>query len=312
MASFEPVYIKAFQSGLLHEKVKSANKILNSCVLCPRECRINRIEGQLGICKTGKNAWLNAYKAHLGEETPLIGKNGSGTFFFTHCNLLCIFCQNYELSHEGRGKEISNSEMAEMMLILQEAECPNIHFISPTHVVPQILSALEIAVQKGLSIPLVYNSSGYESIETLKILDGIIDIYMPDFKFWDPDISEKLCSAYDYPEKARAAIIEMHRQVGDLVLDESGKAHRGLLLRHLIMPSGLAGTQNIMHFVAQEISPNTYVNIMPQFKPHGRSYEVKELMNCITEDDYADTLKAAREAGIHRIDPRPGKVFMGF
>ena len=312
MEYYEPIYIKTFRSGQLQEKIQTARKIMNACEICPRQCRVNRNSGETGICKTAGNAVLYRYKVHYGEETPLIGANGSGSFFFTHCNLRCIFCQNFEMSHQGKGREITAEEMAGMMLTLQKSGCSNINFITPTHVIPQILSALGIAIHKGLSIPLVYNSSGYESVETLKLLDGVIDIYMPDFKFWDPEISEKLCGVRDYAEKTRAAIIEMHRQTGDLVLDETGTARRGLLLRHLILPSGLAGTRDIMRFTARQISPNTYVNIMPQFKPYYRSREVRELMNRITECDYADVLKTAREEGITRIDPLPGKVFMSF
>jgi putative pyruvate formate lyase activating enzyme len=313
MMSCEASYIETFKKGLLREKVEKASEMLRSCALCPRECRVDRLSGQLGICKTGKKAYLNCYKAHFGEEPSLIGDTGSGAFFFTHCSLLCIFCTNYELSHEGQGREISDPEMADMMLSLEHAGCPNINLITPTHVIPQILSALEIAVGNGLSIPLVYNSSGYEKVEALQLLDGVVDIYMPDFKFWDPDVSEKLCQARDYPETARRAICEMHRQVGDLVVDKtSGMARSGLLLRHLLMPCGMAGTRDIMRFVAREISPNTYVNIMPQFKPHGRSCEIKELLQPISEEDYAEALKAAREEGIERIEKRPGCVFMGF
>lgn len=313
MTSFEPSYIETFKKGLLREKVNKANEMLRSCAICPRECHVDRLSGRVGVCKTGKNAFLNCYKAHLGEERSLIGNTGSGAFFFAHCNLLCIFCTNYELSHEGQGREISDSEMADMMLTLEQSGCPNINFITPTHVIPQILSALEIAVGNGLSIPLVYNSSGYENVEALRLLEGVIDIYMPDFKFWDPDISEKLSRARDYPETARRAICEMHRQVGDLVIDESsGMAQRGLLLRHLLLPCGMAGTRDIMRFVAREISPNTYVNIMPQFKPHGRSHKIKELLQPISEEDYAAALQAVREEGIKRIERRPGLVFMGF
>jgi len=312
MNSIEPKFMRTFQSGELHKKVQKAWDRLASCDICPRNCGVDRLSGQTGICDTGRNPVLYRYKAHLGEETPLIGKNGSGTFFFTHCNLRCIFCQNFEMSHLGEGREISLNQMSDMMLVLQKSGCSNINFITPTHVVPQILAALEIAIQKGLCIPLVYNTSGYESVDTLKLLDGVIDVYMPDFKFWDPDVSEKLCGLRDYPEIARQAVLEMHRQVGDLKINGQGLAIQGLLLRHLLLPSGLGGTYDIMKFISEAISPDTYVNIMPQFKPFYRSKEVRELLNPITEDDYAEALQTARELGIHRIDPLPGKVFMGF
>lgn len=312
MISEAPVYLDTHRSGLLRCKVEQAESALSSCELCPKQCRADRLAGELGACRTGRFARLNCYKAHVGEETPLLGQNGSGTFFFACCNLQCIFCQNHELSHGGEGREVSANELADMMMILQDSGCSNIHFITPTHVVPQILAAVDMAIPRGLSVPLVYNSSGYESVDTLKLLAGVVDIYMPDFKFWDPDVSEKLCGARDYPEIARQAISEMHHQVGDLVMDDSGRARRGLLLRHLILPSGLAGTRDIMRFVAREISRNTYVNIMPQFKPYWRSKQVRELLKPVTEADYACALRAAREEGITRIDPKPGKVFMGF
>ena len=312
MMTYQPFYIEAFKKGLLSKKAAQARKMLESCTLCPRQCRVDRTAGELGLCRTGEKAHLAFYKSHYGEETPLVGKNGSGAFFFTYCNLLCIFCQNYELSHEGCGREVSDSELADIMMILQDGGCPNIHFITPTHVLSPILSALEIAVQKGLCIPLVYNSSGYESFEVLKLLDGLIDIYMPDFKFWDSEVARRLCNAPDYPEIARQAVKEMHRQVGDLKIEEDGIARRGLLLRHLLMPAGMAGTREVMRFVAQEISPDTYVNIMPQFRPYGRSREIRELMQPIRKPDYVNALEAAREEGIFRIDRRPGRVFMGF
>jgi putative pyruvate formate lyase activating enzyme len=196
-----------------------------------------------------------------------VGTHGSGTIFFSHCNLLCLFCQNYDISHEGHGEAVTADELAQIMLFLQDNGCHNINFVTPSHVVPQILAALEIAVPGGLRVPLVYNTSAYDRVETIKLLDGIIDIYMPDFKFWDPEPAKEICQAEDYPDIACAAIVEMHRQVGDLFLDESGLAYRGLLVRHLVMPFHMAGTRNIMDFIAKKISVNTYVNIMPQYRP---------------------------------------------
>jgi len=298
----EPVYLETYSKGLLKEKIKKAREILSSCSLCPRRCGVDRLSGQLGICKTGENAYVSSYHSHYGEEAPLVGHNGSGTIFFTYCNLLCNFCQNYDISHEGRGDEVSDEQIAGMMLFLQNSGCHNINFVTPTHVVPQILSALEIAIKNGLSVPLVYNTGGYDRVETLKLLDGVIDIYMPDFKFWDPKVAELTCEAQNYPEIAQNAVLEMHRQVGDLVIDKSGIARRGLLIRHLVLPHGLAGTRNIMKFIAQKVSLNSYVNIMPQYRPCGRAYEVKELSRMLLPKEYKAALREAKEEGVARLD----------
>ena len=227
MSSFEPAYVETHEKGLLKEKIAKASAILQDCVLCPRECHVDRLSDQKGVCKTGKNAWVSSYSPHFGEEAPLVGRKGSGTIFFTHCNLLCNFCQNFDISHEGVGSEVSDTQLANMMLALQNRGCHNINFVTPSHVVPQILSALEKAVEGGLSVPLVYNTGAYDTVETLKILDGVFDIYMPDFKFWDPEVAKLTCNASDYPEVARKALLEMHRQVGDLVMDRSGIAKTG-------------------------------------------------------------------------------------
>ncbi len=304
MPSYEPVYIETYKKGLLAEKKEEAHNALNSCTLCPRKCKTDRLSGQTGICKTGEKAYVSSFNPHFGEEAPLVGTNGSGTIFFTHCNLLCNFCQNYDISHLGHGEEVSNEQLSGIMLHLQKAGCHNINFVTPSHVVSQILSALEIAVKNGLSVPLVYNTGGYDRVETLQLLEGVFDIYMPDFKFWDPEVSETTCKAKDYPEVARKALIEMHRQVGDLVLDDSGIANRGILLRHLVLPSDLAGTREIMRFVALEISLNTYVNIMPQYRPCGRADDVKGLSVYLSQKDYKMALQAALEEGIERLDSR--------
>ncbi|MGD8549550.1 MAG: radical SAM protein [Desulfobacterales bacterium] len=304
MSLFKPAYIETSKKGLLSEKIEKAYKILNSCTLCPRKCKVNRLSGETGICKTGEKAYVSSFNAHFGEEDPLVGTHGSGTIFFTHCNLLCIFCQNYDISHLGHGEQTSNENLAGIMLHLQNAGCHNINFVTPSHVVPQILTAVEIAVDHGLSVPLVYNTGGYDRVETLKLLEGVFDIYMPDFKFWDPEISKTVCDAQDYPEVARKALVEMHRQVGDLITDESGIARRGLLVRHLVLPHGLAGTREIMRFIANKISSNTYVNIMPQYRPCGRASEIKELSDYLSQKDYKTALEAAREEGVDRLDRR--------
>jgi len=305
MAFFEPVYIKTYEKGLLKDKVEKANKNLNNCQLCPRKCNADRLSGQVGICKTAEYALVSSCQLHFGEEAPLVGKNGSGTIFFTHCNLLCSFCQNYDISHEGRGMEVSDIELAGMMLSLQKSGCHNINFVTPSHVVPQILSALEKAIEKGLNLPLVYNTGGYDNVSTLKLLEGVFDIYMPDFKFWNDEISELICKTPDYPEIARNAIKEMHRQVGDLFIDNSGLAKRGLLIRHLVLPYDLAGTRGIMGFLFREISPDTYVNVMSQYRPCGNAYKYDKLSHPLSLKDYKIALLEAREEGITRLD-KPG------
>ena len=302
MKPFQPAYIKSFEKGLLDEKIQSAQKLLSRCELCPRRCKIDRISGETGICKTGKNARVSSYNPHFGEESPLVGRHGSGTVFFTHCNLMCLFCQNFDISHEGQGRDVSNEELAGMMLSLQDMGCHNINFVTPSHVVPQILAAVKIAVHNGLSIPLVYNTGGYDRIETLALLEGVFDIYMPDFKFWSPALAEQACNAADYPEVARLALQEMHRQVGDLVLDKSGIAQKGLLIRHLVLPKSLADTRDIMDFIARKISTNSYVNIMSQYRPCGRAAEVKGLGSYLTPDEYKQAVREAIEAGITRLD----------
>jgi len=305
----EPVYIKTFEEGLLKEKIAKAYDILSACNLCPRRCGVDRNAGETGICKTGKMAKVSSYNSHFGEEAPLVGSRGSGTIFLTHCNLMCLFCQNYDISHEGYGQNVSDEQISAMMLVLQKQGCHNINFVTPTHVVPQILSALEIAIQNGLKVPLVYNSGGYDRVDTLKLLDGVFDIYMPDFKFWDPEIAEAACDAPDYPEVARRALLEMHRQVGDLVIDGQGIAQRGLLIRHLVLPKGLAGTREIMRFIATKISTNSYVNVMSQYRPCGRAAEVNGLDSHLPANDYRQALEFARQEGITRLD-QPRRVFI--
>jgi len=309
MQSSEPAYKKAFKTGSLQEKITRANEILESCDLCPRRCGVDRLSGETGICKTAKKAFISSYGPHFGEESPLVGSNGSGTIFFTHCNLLCLFCQNYDISHEGCGEEASDQQLASVMLALQNQGCHNINFVTPSHVVPQILSALKIAVKGGLNIPLVYNTGGYDRVETLKLLEGVFDIYMPDFKFWNPEIAESACDAKDYPEVARRALAEMHRQVGDLVIDAAGIARRGVLIRHLVLPQGIANTRDIMRFIATKISADSYVNIMSQYRPCGRAAEVKGLSEHLSQADYRQALEAAKQEGITRLD-RPGGVFL--
>lgn len=244
---------------------------------------------------------VSSYNPHFGEESPLVGTYGSGTIFITSCNLGCVFCQNYDISHLGRGYEVSFERFAQMMVELQNMGCHNINFVTPTHVVPQILEALPIAIRDGLSVPLVYNTGGYDLVETLQLLDGVFDIYMPDFKFSDNDVAAKLCRARDYPHVAMKAIKEMHRQVGDLVIDERGIAERGLIVRHLVMPNGLAGTRKVMKFLAKEISRNTYVNIMDQYRPCGLACKYPEINRQISFDEFEAARQIAQEEGITRL-----------
>lgn len=275
---------------------------MRECTLCPRNCRVNRLEGENGICRTGSLPFVSSYNPHFGEEKPLVGRYGSGTIFMTNCNLLCIFCQNYTISHLGDGSEISLNELADIMLYLQKIGCHNINFVTPTHQVPQILGALHIAIDRGLRIPLVYNCGGYECVETLKILDGIFDIYMPDFKYSDKEAAFKLSKAKDYPDIAKAAIKEMHRQVGDLIIDERGIAVRGLLVRHLILPGGLAGTEEVVRFLSKEISPDTYLNLMDQYHPCYKASSNPPLDRRITKKEFSEAVKMAIKAGLKRLD----------
>ena len=298
----EAAYINAHRQGILKERAGELRRVMGDCTLCPRDCHADRLSGELGTCKTGELAEVSSYMPHFGEESPISGIRGSGTIFFTNCNLLCSFCQNFDISHEGKGQPVSTRELANMMLALQSIGCHNINFVTPSHVVPQILQALIPAVEEGLHIPLVYNSGGYDSVNTLKLLDGIIDIYMPDFKFWDRNISQDTCKAPDYPESARKAISEMYRQVGDLVISPQGIAQRGLLIRHLVMPEGAAGTRKIMEFLSSEISPDTYVNVMPQYRPCGKAWETPVLRRPLEMTEYREALQDAIDAGLSRLD----------
>jgi putative pyruvate formate lyase activating enzyme len=308
MSLSKPAYIRTFEKGLLKEKIVKAYSLLKSCVLCPRKCNADRLSGEIGTCKTAKFAWISSYNPHFGEEEPLVGSHGSGTIFFTHCNLLCKFCQNFDISHHANGRQVSDDELAGIMLRLQNQGCHNINFVTPSHVVPQILSAVENAVPRGLSIPLIFNTGGYDRITTLKLLDGVIDIYMPDFKFWDSRVAEIACQAVDYPKVAQKALMEMHRQVGDLQIDDAGIARRGLLIRHLVLPNGMAGTRKIMRFIAQHISPDSYVNIMSQYRPCGRAAEVKKLDSYLLSQEYHMAVDVAKREGITRLD-QPRRMF---
>jgi len=288
----------------LDARIKAARNLLSPCRLCPRVCGVDRLGGETGFCRTGDQALVASFQPHFGEEDPLVGEGGSGTIFFTHCNLGCVFCQNWPISHEGEGVEVSAEQLATMMLELQRRGCHNINFVTPSHVVPAILAALPTAIEQGLSVPLVYNSGGYDALETLALLDGIIDIYMPDFKFWDPDKARRYCLAADYPDRAREALLAMHRQVGDLVIDADGLARRGLLVRHLAMPGCLDDTEAIVRFLATELSPRTYVNIMDQYRPCGDAHRYDPIHRPLRHEEYESAIALAREAGLTRLDER--------
>jgi len=300
---FEPAYRK-LSGGELRRRAELAADGLVRCTFCPRGCGANRREGKVGVCQIGRWVRVSSFFPHHGEEDCLRGTMGSGTIFFSGCNLRCVFCQNFEISHYPAGDDCPPSRLAGMMLELQNAGCHNINWVTPEHVVPQILEALPLAVEAGLRLPIVYNTSAYDSPESLRLLDGIVDIYMPDFKIWDPQRARQYLLAEDYPAAAREAIHEMHRQVGNLTLDETGLAKRGVLVRHLVMPGDAAGTRDIMRFLAREISPHTYCNLMPQYSPAGKvgAGRFAEINRRITADEYGRAFAEARAAGLHRFD----------
>ncbi len=295
-----PSYIKTRSEGRLQEKIAAIEGILSSCTLCPRKCGVDRVQGQLGYCAAPSTLYVSSAFAHYGEEAPLVGTNGSGTIFLTHCNLRCLFCQNCDISIMGEGTAWPPESLASTMLQLQARGCHNINFVTPTHYVLQIVQALDLAAAGGLSIPLVYNCGGYESLEVLRLLDGVIDIYMPDIKFLDPDLSARYCNAADYPERVMDAVREMHRQVGDLEVDASGIARKGLLIRHLVMPGMAENTKKILAFIRHNISSDAFVNIMAQYRPCHQASLHKELNRGITNTEYVEALTFARSIGLTR------------
>jgi putative pyruvate formate lyase activating enzyme len=306
---FEPAYLTTYESGILEVKVQQALALLESCTVCPRDCRINRLQDQYAVCRTGRYAMVSSYFPHHGEEECLRGWKGSGTIFFSNCNLKCVFCQNFDISQQGRGSVTPPEQLARMMLELQSQGCHNINFVTPEHVVPQILEALLLAVKQGLKLPLVYNTSAYDSMDSIKLMNGVVDIYMPDFKFWDQDKARRYLKAEDYPETAKRVIREMYRQVGDLVLDQYGVAKRGVLLRHLVMPGDLEGTRAIMGWIARELSPTTYVNVMSQYRPAYKADRYPEIQRSLTSSEFRTAVKIAEEAGLERLDHRVDAFF---
>lgn len=293
----EASYRLLLDGGKLEEKVQQAYNLMKNCQLCPHLCKIDRHEKK-GVCRAGTTALVSSYGAHFGEEAPLVGTNGSGTIFFAFCNMKCIFCQNYEISWGGEGQAVSPQKLAEIMLYLQRRGCHNVNLVTPTHFVPQILEAVLIAAKMGLNVPLVYNCGGYERIETLKVLDGVIDIYMPDAKYNNSEIAKMLSGAPNYPQVIKLALKEMYRQVGDLQVDHRGIAIRGLIVRHLVLPMTLAGTKDIMKFIANEISPKTFVNIMNQYRPEYKASQHKDINRPITTKEYIEALEFAKAAGL--------------
>lgn len=302
MSGREPVYLALHRTGELRRRAEQALSRLRSCELCPRRCGVNRLEGEEGQCATGRFAQISSVGAHFGEEQPLVGTRGSGTIFFSGCNLRCVFCQNAEISQLGEGRECQPFALAEAMLSVQEQGCHNVNLVTPTHVTAQILEALALAAGEGLRLPLVYNCGGYESASTLALLDGVVDIYMPDLKYGDDRAGERWSGVPDYWQVARVALREMHRQVGTLALDEHGVAQRGVLVRHLVLPSDQAGTAQVVQFLAAELSPHTYLNLMDQYRPCHLVHGDPLLGRRITPAEYQRAVALARAAGLDRLD----------
>ncbi len=307
-ADFEPAYLKLARSGHMQERVTAAFQHMAKCDLCAWECRVDRKAGTLGVCRSGVKARISSYGPHLGEEDPLRGWRGSGTIFFARCNMRCQFCQNYDISQTDAGEELEPDELAAIILELQNSRCHNINLVSPSHVVPQILAAIYLAAQQGLRLPIVYNTGGFDSLSALRLLDGVIDIYMPDMKYASQHIARAYSRIPHYPQSNQAAVKEMHHQVGDLQIDAQGLAQRGLLVRHLVLPNGLAGTAEIVDFLAKEISPDTYLNLMDQYRPdfNVRQYPNRfpKLRRPVNTQEFQAALQAARAAGLHRFDER--------
>ncbi|MBE9566398.1 MAG: radical SAM protein [Proteobacteria bacterium] len=299
---FKPAYLLMGPDELA-ARAAALRQIMRDCRLCPRECRVDRLAGETGACAVGAEPMVSSYGPHFGEEAPLVAGHGSGTIFLTHCNLKCLFCQNYDISHLGHGTTLTVEDLADTMLDLQRRGCHNINWVTPTHQVPMLVEAARLAAEKGLYLPIVYNCGGYESLEVLRLLDGIVDIYMPDAKYGDNETGLKLSSVPDYWDRNREALTEMHRQVGDLVLDDDGVAARGLLVRHLVLPNDLARTKPVTEFIAS-LSRDTYINVMAQYRPAHRAREVPELARPITTTEFHQAVQTAFDAGLRRLDQR--------
>ena len=308
---FIPAYVRAFEQGLLQQRATEAIESLRSCKVCPRDCEIDRFSNKIGVCKSGRLSRVASAFPHFGEEDCLHGWNGSGTIFFGWCNLRCVFCQNFGTSQFGEGAEVTATQLAQMMLDLQRIGCHNVNFVTPEHVVPQILEALVIAVERGLRLPLVYNTSAYDSLESIRWMDGIVDIYMPDFKLWSAEHCRRYLVASDYADAARKVIATMHAQVGELKVDENGLALRGVLVRHLVMPGLLDDTREIMRWIAGSLSLDTYVNVMDQYyRAHKAETEPRfaDINRGIFVDEFCGALELACAAGLWRFDTRWRRV----
>lgn len=295
----QPSYLALYESGELEDRVVQLTKKLEACTLCPRGCKVNRLKGELGFCKAGWNPVVSSFFPHFGEERPLVGRYGSGTIFLTHCNLKCNFCQNYDISHLGSGENLSIQKVAQMMIYLQMQGCHNINLVTPTHYAPQIVAALPYAIRMGLELPIVYNCGGYESLEVIELLDGIVDIYMPDAKFSNVEHAKHFANAPDYYNVLKSVLKEMHRQVGVLKIKD-GIAYQGLLIRHLVMPNGVAGSEEILKFIAEELSTDSYVNIMNQYHPCFEAIDEPLIDRRITSAEYHWAIELAKKFGLHR------------
>ncbi|RQD78634.1 radical SAM protein [Desulfonatronospira sp. MSAO_Bac3] len=305
-SEWTPAYARLEEEGRLKDRVDEAYGRLEKCTLCPHKCGVNRLDGEEGFCRAPGRAVVHSRSPHFGEELPLVGDNGSGTIFFSNCNLRCVFCQNWPIAHEGRGREVEDEELAEMMLDLQRRGCHNINLVTPTHVMPNILSATRIAMKNGLNLPLCYNTGGYELVENIELLDGIVDIYLPDLKFMGSDESAKyvLEGRGDYPEMAQDSIIEMNRQVGVLEKDERGVARRGVMVRHLVMPNRVAGTREFVDWVAENLPGDTYVNIMSQYRVEHMAFEYDKIARSTNSREFVEAIDWAKEAGLTNLDER--------
>lgn len=294
-----PAYLESYHNGMLNKIIEKGFKLLGSCCICPRKCGINRLKNEKGFCKTGLKPKVCSFLPHHGEEPPISGSRGSGTIFFSNCNMTCVYCQNYEFSQLGEGREVEFEELADFMTRLEDMGCHNVNLVTPTHVMPQILKALSMAINKGLNIPLVYNTGGYELAEVLKLLDGIVDIYLPDMRYADNDMAIKYSGAQDYPKYNQEALKEMHRQVGVAKINAEGIIERGMIIRHLVLPHNIAGTEQIMKFIARELSQYTYISLMSQYTPHYQAHKFKDISRRITYEEYQAAKEAMQRYGLY-------------